>query len=1054
MKKHDQYTGMQQVFLRLCCVVIAASAVFRAGAAAGATPPLVINEVMSNPNPDAVAPYGFVDQAESRFITSDWIEIYNKGDTPVELAGFYLSDDCMLPDKWRIPEEAGLVVPAHGTLVIWAAGHFRGVSNCAPDPNQDYIPCPNPIPPTVAPFRLAGGGEWIGLYDKDGATLIDGFEIPPLPPDGTFGCYPDGDTTNRGFLAAPTVGEVVNSANGPLARGAPNEPRTQVGPVVNIRSFRGVRVVDGQEVVSPVVEPGDEIRVLVEAYDPDDPDPLDSDSNLAEVTLHWKRTRAGRERIVAMEQRSDDPSGKLYEARIPAQNPTGPDDPASVIAFYVVAADKEGNVTEVYADQFQQKWFQIPIGGRGDLNVDLVINEVLAANAGCPEYDEGEVQDPTAPVCYTGGQDSGKTAERSEAEDWVEVYNRAASAIDLDTLKSLYITNNELKPTQLSLADLIGHSPAMQGSTFPPRTHALIWCDGEPYENDEVGLHAPFQLNAGEDEVFLIAYQDVDDDGDPELYRVLDVISWGPAEGRLYGPARGPQAADWSLGRFPDGEDKWGRMVPSPGPTPTYPGGPNSDTVPFVNFLDFDPPLVSPGQIVTFRARAWDDGPLAGVTLHFNPLSGTPQEVPMLDDGKVPDAVAGDGVYTAALEVDTPGKVFYAISAVDSDGNVTRVPANSSAFMTLFVGNGGEHPVISEIVAANRRCPCGGEPPPGCELGGTDVNADADDWVEIFNPTNRSISLGSYYLTDRMDWLTKWQFPAVTLRPAQWAIVWCDGEMGEQPAVSPPLNDLHSRFQLNADKDEVALVFSPSQRQIVSFIRFRNLVADISYGLDPEGRGYGMLMQPTPGAENSPLAANADSIVEAGDDPNNPRPLRPGSTITVVGRALNRTEHVFVVGRRADDSGWDWDGAQEVSFTLNGADLLVQLPSSLPEGRYLLCVLSGYNESWHKGGVPWTRLEFTAGAGGGELFRRGDGNGDGKVDIADAIYTLSYLFAGGGTPPCPDALDANDDGSIDIADAIQVLSYLFAGAELPQPVECGEDPTADDLSACDYPACP
>ena len=35
------------------------------------------------------------------------------------------------------------------------------------------------------------------------------------------------------------------------------------------------------------------------------------------------------------------------------------------------------------------------------------------------------------------------------------------------------------------------------------------------------------------------------------------------------------------------------------------------------------------------------------------------------------------------------------------------------------------------------------------------------------------------------------------------------------------------------------------------------------------------------------------------------------------------------------------------------------------------------------------------------LFRRGDSNGDGALDISDPIYTLQFLFTGGQAPPAP-----------------------------------------------------
>jgi hypothetical protein len=80
-------------------------------------------------------------------------------------------------------------------------------------------------------------------------------------------------------------------------------------------------------------------------------------------------------------------------------------------------------------------------------------------------------------------------------------------------------------------------------------------------------------------------------------------------------------------------------------------------------------------------------------------------------------------------------------------------------------------------------------------------------------------------------------------------------------------------------------------------------------------------------------------------------------------------------------------------------------------------------------------------------FVRGDSNGDEKVDVSDAVATLSWLFTGGKRPACYDAADANDDGKIEISDSLATLGFLFLGAgALPPPhPEPGEDPTEDKL---------
>lgn len=84
-------------------------------------------------------------------------------------------------------------------------------------------------------------------------------------------------------------------------------------------------------------------------------------------------------------------------------------------------------------------------------------------------------------------------------------------------------------------------------------------------------------------------------------------------------------------------------------------------------------------------------------------------------------------------------------------------------------------------------------------------------------------------------------------------------------------------------------------------------------------------------------------------------------------------------------------------------------------------------------------------------FKRGELNGDGNTNIADAVFLLAYLFNNGFTPGCLDAADTNDDGAVNISDAVTLLAVLFSGAPpLPEPIgSCGQDPTDDALECED-----
>jgi hypothetical protein len=91
----------------------------------------------------------------------------------------------------------------------------------------------------------------------------------------------------------------------------------------------------------------------------------------------------------------------------------------------------------------------------------------------------------------------------------------------------------------------------------------------------------------------------------------------------------------------------------------------------------------------------------------------------------------------------------------------------------------------------------------------------------------------------------------------------------------------------------------------------------------------------------------------------------------------------------------------------------------------------------------------------GVPFKRGDTDGNGIVEISDAIVVLEFLFLGGPAPLCSDAADVDDSGEFDISDGVRVLAWLFLGAEpppFPGPTTCGADttPAIEPFPDCVY----
>lgn len=61
----------------------------------------------------------------------------------------------------------------------------------------------------------------------------------------------------------------------------------------------------------------------------------------------------------------------------------------------------------------------------------------------------------------------------------------------------------------------------------------------------------------------------------------------------------------------------------------------------------------------------------------------------------------------------------------------------------------------------------------------------------------------------------------------------------------------------------------------------------------------------------------------------------------------------------------------------------------------------------------------------------GDADGNGLWTISDAVYLITYIFAGGPAPNPSCRGDADGNGLITISDAVYLISYIFGGGPAP-----------------------
>lgn len=117
----------------------------------------------------------------------DWIEIHNLSDAPINLAGYYLSDDPSSPFNSRIRDtnSQATTIPAGGYIVIWADGDR--------DQGEKHVD-----------FRLSQAGESVVLFYIDGRK-IDEYTFGAQAENKSMGRLPNG-TGSFQVLSAPTPG--------------------------------------------------------------------------------------------------------------------------------------------------------------------------------------------------------------------------------------------------------------------------------------------------------------------------------------------------------------------------------------------------------------------------------------------------------------------------------------------------------------------------------------------------------------------------------------------------------------------------------------------------------------------------------------------------------------------------------------------------------------------------------------------------------------------------------------------------------------------------------
>jgi hypothetical protein len=125
---------------------------------------------------------------------SDWIEVYNPTASPIDLGGWFLTDDPDVADRWRFPS---VTLEPSGFLVVFASDKNRATAGAELHTN----------------FKLGASGDYLALNRPDG-TVAQAFSpaYPRQSNDVSYGVTFDAST----LLAAGARAEVRVPSDGTL----------------------------------------------------------------------------------------------------------------------------------------------------------------------------------------------------------------------------------------------------------------------------------------------------------------------------------------------------------------------------------------------------------------------------------------------------------------------------------------------------------------------------------------------------------------------------------------------------------------------------------------------------------------------------------------------------------------------------------------------------------------------------------------------------------------------------------------------------------------------
>ena len=786
-----------------------------------ATPGILITEVMAA-NTRTVA--------DDQGGYSDWIELHNPTDTPLALLGYTLTDDPTQPAKWPVP--AATLAPG-AFLVIWASG----LDQVTPDGWHTS-------------FRLNRGGEYVGLFAPDG-QLVDEVTFWEQEADVSLGRL---GTLSDQWVSFPFPTPGAANMTRHRLRAPPDAPPVEATP--GSGSYAGSVTV---QLYTPV--PGSLLYYTLDGADPT----LDGQEYTGTLAI----TETTVLRVVALDE------GMPVSAVTTATYLVGERTGLPVLSLVTDPAHLWDEATGIYANAIGRgrrwerpvtaEWLS-PEGKRG-FNVDTGLRIHGGASRFAPKksfrlyfrgvYGPRELAYPLFGdepgqtydrlVLQAGGIDSWACGDIAWCSSDTVVYVRDQLVRDLHGAMGQVVPQGRwvalyLNGAYWGLYNLIERiDDAFLTSYFDASEWYAISATDEITPGSAHRWYRFADWLAGADLRAAAQYELAARQLDIEnftSYILLNIWAqnrdWPAANQLVARPRAGPDGRwrffiwDADAALFGDSEDTFSRIVTTSvrhdrgrlgqmlasllqnAQYRTYFAAQVEhqraevlDTTSVRARLDALAAEVRP-ELAAEAARWRPDEEPAGLVAQWE--TALQKVVDLLD--------AREQLLRQWSDPETLRQLLPPRAAPQSPVTLARQPGV----------------IITEVQAANTRTVL-------------DDRGGYADWLELHNPTDTSIPLVGYTLTDDPTQPAKWSLPASTLAPGGFRMIWASS------ADRVWLDVWHASFRLNRAGGYVGL-FGPDG-QPVDEVTFGPQVADVSQGRLPGSDQWATFPNPTPGAANT-----------------------------------------------------------------------------------------------------------------------------------------------------------------------------------------------------------